>query len=240
MVLPSPELQTDGRVPAFVFLHGGSSTSASVMKNTGMIRALTQRGYALIAPEGQENPPRPRKNWGVHDNRQHPRDDIAFVAEVIADAARRGIDRSRVLLAGFSRGGSMVWDIACRAPDTARAFAPVAGAFWEPLPKDCAGPVDLFHSHGWADQTVPFEGRSFRNGRVVQGDLFAGLAVLRRTNDCGLPEDRVVEEGVWLRRWPGCGEGRLDLLIHQGGHGTPKGWLTRMLDWFEARLAEGP
>jgi len=229
-------------VPALVFLHGGSSTSAAVMKNGAMIRELGTRGYALITPEGQENPPRPRKNWGVFDNRTHPRDDIAFVKEAIADAARRGVDPGRVLLAGFSRGGSMVWDIACRAPGTARAYAPIAGAFWEPLPQSCAAPVDLFHSHGWTDRIVPIEGRSFRNGRVVQGDLFAGLAVLRRTNGCEpqMPDDRVIdhEAGLWFRRWTGCAGGRLDLLLHPGGHGTPKGWLTRVLDWFEARLAK--
>ena len=112
-----------GPVPALVFMHGGSSTSRAVATSRAMLAELSARGYALVAPEGQENPPRPRKNWGVYDNRAHPRDDISFIAEVLDDAARRGIDRDRVLLAGFSRGASMVWDIACRAPATARAYA---------------------------------------------------------------------------------------------------------------------
>ncbi|MEO1277156.1 MAG: hypothetical protein AAFV96_17910, partial [Pseudomonadota bacterium] len=76
---------------------------------------------------------------------EHPRDDVEFLAAVLRDSASRGVDRDRVLLAGFSRGGSMVWDLACRAPVMARAYAPIAGAFWEPLSERCAGPVDLYH-----------------------------------------------------------------------------------------------
>jgi polyhydroxybutyrate depolymerase len=241
--LALPE-SADGPVPALVFLHGGGSTANSVTRNTAMLAALSARGYALIAPEGQPRPSRSGKNWGVFDNRTHPRDDIAFIAEVLDDAARHGIDRDRVLLAGFSRGGSMVWDIACRAPGLARAYAPVSGAFWEPLPSTCEGPIDLFHSHGWADRVVPFEGRSFRNGTVVQGDLFAGLKVLRRTNGCNpdKPDAMPMEadKGLWLRNWTSCPGARLDLMLHPGGHGTPKGWLGRALDWFEDRLAETP
>ena len=84
------------------------------------------------------------------------------------DAAARGVDRSRVLLAGFSRGGSMVWDVACHAPVTARAYAPVAGAFWEPLPASCQGGADLFQTHGWADRVIPLEGRSVAGGRWIR------------------------------------------------------------------------
>jgi polyhydroxybutyrate depolymerase len=231
-------------VPALVFLHGGSSTAASVMRNTAMLADLSARGYALIAPEGQPRPGRSGKNWGVFDNRTHPRDDIAFIADVLDDAKRRGIDRDRVLLAGFSRGGSMVWDIACRAPAMARAYAAIAGAFWEPLPTVCDGPIDLFHSHGWTDRVVPIEGRSFRDGTVVQGDVFAGLKVLRRTNGCGpqQPDAAPMEAkgGLWFRSWTKCPGGRLDLMLHPGGHGVPRGWLERALDWFEARESETP
>jgi polyhydroxybutyrate depolymerase len=231
-----------GLVPALVFLHGGGSSASAVTGNTAMLAELLARGYALIAPEGQPRPSRPGKNWGVYDTRVHPRDDIAFIAEVLDDAARHGIDRDRVLLAGFSRGASMVWDIACRTPTVARAYAPVAGAFWEPLPDNCESPIDLFHSHGWTDRVVPIEGRSFGDGTVVQGDVFAGLMVLRRTNGCNLrqPDTAPMETtgNLWFRGWKSCQDGRLDLMLHPGGHEVPEGWLTRALDWFEDRLAE--
>jgi polyhydroxybutyrate depolymerase len=102
--------------------------------------------------------------------------------------------------------------------------------------------LDLFHSHGWTDRVVPIEGRAFRDGTVVQGDVFAGLKVLRRANDCNpeQPDTAPMETtgNLWFRRWTSCPDGRLDLMLHPGGHGVPKGWLTQALDWFEDRLVE--
>lgn len=230
-------------VPAVVYLHGYGGSSAGVMRNAAMLATLSARGYALIAPEGLPRPGATRRNWSVRDGGAYRRDDIAFLREVLDDAARHGVDRGHILLTGFSRGGSMVWDVACHAPETARAYAPVAGAFWEPLPESCAGPVDLFHTHGWTDRTVPIEGRAVDHGRLTQGDLFASLRVLRRTDGCApqMPDAAPMEAGgsLWLRHWGSCSGGEIDLLLHPGGHSLPSGWLTRALDWFEAQLAAG-
>ena len=226
-------------VPALLYLHGWGRSSAAVMGNEAMRATLAERGYALIAPEGMPRPGHPNRDWAVRDGAPFARDDIVFLDEVLEDAARRGVDRGRVLMAGFSRGGSMVWDVACLAPETARAYAPVAGAFWEPLPERCAGPVDLFHVHGWSDRVVPLEGRSVAEGALTQGDVFASLRLLREALGCApqMPDSAsVVADGSrWLRHWDQCPEGRLDLMLHPGGHKVPEGWLNRVLDWFEAR-----
>jgi len=233
-----------GTVPAVVFLHGWGGSARGTMRNRAMMKLLSARGYALIAPEGlpgHGNHGGKQKNWSVRDGATYKRDDIAFLREVLADAATHGVDTDRVLLAGFSRGASMVWDVACHAPDLARAYAPVSGAFWLPLPKGCAGPVDLFHTHGWADRVVPLEGRSVAGGRLTQGDTFASLAILRAALGCRqrMPDRTETLPGtILLRHWESCKSGRIDLMLHPGGHRVPKGWLPRALDWFEARLAE--
>jgi polyhydroxybutyrate depolymerase len=236
--------QAAGPVPALVFLHGWGGSSAGAMKNRAMLATLGARGYALIAPEGiRTSPTRSQKNWAVRDGRDYARDDLAFLSEVLKDAATHGIDRDRVLMTGFSRGGSMVWDVACHAPATARAYASVSGAFWEPLPAGCEGPADMFHTHGWTDRVVPIEGRSVAGGTLTQGDAFASLRILRQALGCDpqMPDAAPMEQdgGLWLRSWTKCPSGRLDLMLHPGGHGVPKGWLDRALDWFEARQAEG-
>ena len=160
-----------------------------------------------------------------------------------AGAQSRGLLNSGldvpVLLAGFSRGGSMVWDIACQVPDFASAYAPLAGAFWDDLPEGCAAPVKLFHTHGWNDRTVPLEGRSFRDGAVVQGDVWASLKILRETNGCDArqPERNSFDGELWFRHWTDCRDGQIQLMLHKGGHGAPAGWANRMLDWFEAGLS---
>lgn len=228
-----------GPVPAMVFLHGWNASSEGVMKNAALREAVLARGYALIAPEGSPRREGDPLDWSVRDMMPRPpRDDMAFLAAVIGDAGRRGADRGRILMAGFSRGGSMVWDIACLAPGLAAGFAPVSGAFWEPLPDDCNGPVSLFHTHGWTDRVVPLEGRILRDGRLIQGDAFASLAILRDMAGCRarMPETTPMEAGgkLWFRHWTDCPGGRIDLMLHPGGHALPEGWAERALDWFEA------
>lgn len=240
--LAMPPGNEGGSVPAVMFLHGWGGSSEGVMRNAGMLAELGARGYALIAPEGERtSAQREQKNWAVRDGRNYERDDIAFLREVLDDAAGHGIDRGRVLLAGFSRGASMVWDVACHAPEMARAYAPVAGAFWEPLPERCEGAVDLFHTHGWSDRTVPLEGRAVAGGTLTQGDTFASLRILRAALGCNpqMPDTAPTsgEDDLWLRNWSHCPGGALDLMLHPGGHRLPDGWLGRALDWFEARLA---
>ena len=169
------------------------------------------------------------------------RSDTEFLRTVLSNVkGMTNLADAPVLLAGFSRGGSMVWNIACDVPDFANAYAPIAGAFWDTLPTSCAGPVRLFHTHGWNDRTVPLEGRSF--GPIVQGDVWASLKVLRETNGCGKrqPEKSSFDGEFWLRHWTDCDAGEIELLLHKGGHGAPKGWASRIMDWFEAKRPGQP
>jgi len=218
-------------------LHGAGASGNGMLKG-GLAREAVKRGYAFVAPNGI-HPERARfkKNWSVRaKGTKFKRDDIEFLRNVMADAAtHHGINTEEVLLSGFSRGGSMVWDIACFAPDLATAFAPAAGAFWDDLPTDCVRPVDLFHTHGWSDRTVPLEGRSLRGGSVIQGDVWASLFVLRAVNGCAArqPERSEIIGDRWWRYWTDCAEGSITLMLHPGGHGVPKGWSRDILDWFD-------
>jgi polyhydroxybutyrate depolymerase len=227
--------------PAVIHLHGYGGSGAKVISNTDFVQGFLDRGYALIAPTGLPWEPGSPNDWSVCDGWTYDRDDIAFLSAVLEDAsARFAVDRARVLLTGFSRGGSMVWDTACHGPGTARAYAPVAGAFWEPRPEGCQGAVDLFHTHGWTDRVVPLEGRSVGQNQFTQGDAFTSLVILRETLGCDphMPDVTKVEGDLWLRSWEKCPMGRIDLMLHPGGHSIPPGWTARALDWFEARLAE--
>lgn len=217
-------------------LHGGGGRGRGLLKS-GLAKAALARGYVFVAPDGYHPTRRWTRDWSVRGKgMQYDRDDSAFLQAVMADVrARVGPMDGPVLLAGFSRGGSMVWDMACGQPDFADAYAPLAGAFWVDLPDGCAAPVRLFHTHGWDDRTVPLEGRSFADGAVVQGDVWAALKVLRKTNGCGKrqPERNSFDGDMWLRHWTDCDAGEIQLMLHKGGHGAPKGWSRRIMDWFE-------
>jgi polyhydroxybutyrate depolymerase len=232
--------ETPEGAPVVLFLHGYASSGAGAAKPGGMFAGFRDRGYAVVAPNGQHFPNQPdNRDWGVRDGYHWPRNDVAFIAQVLDDAAARfGLDRSQVLATGFSRGGSMIWDLACRAPDSATAFAAVSGAFWEPLPAFCLGPVHLHHSHGYADRVVPLEGREavFAGHRFEMGDVMKSFAVLRDTGGCPKRADADDTEGAyWLKTWTECSNGgSLTLMLTAGGHGIPKGWTNIALDWFEA------
>lgn len=225
--------------PAVVHLHGYGSTGAKVIRNQDFVEPFTARGYAVIAPTARrwlENKP---TDWSVRDGwNTYPRHDVRFLSDVLADAATRAdVDPGRVLLSGFSRGGSMVWDMACLAPDFARGYAPVSGGFWLPMTEACIGPVHMLHTHGFTDEIVPLEGRVLHSAEfdvtITQADIWEGLQLWRRENGCRRDAaEHEVADHLWRKRWS-CEFGSLELVLHDAGHGLPEGWANIALDWFE-------
>ncbi|CTQ50639.1 alpha/beta hydrolase family esterase [Jannaschia donghaensis] len=229
----------EGPIPAVIFLHGAGGTGRGTLGMTGTVKAITDRGYAVIAPDGL--PWRSDRSGGIWSFRmdvvrETPRDEAAFFDEVVADAAQRhDVDPDNVILAGFSAGAFMVTSLACDAPESFAAYAPVSGGFWRPHPDSCDGPVRLFQTHGWTDGTVPLEGRPLGNGRYLQGDILEGLSLFRDANGCARPDASGKRTtGDFLRRYWTCDDGTaLEFALFPGGHGVPAGWADMMLDWFE-------
>jgi polyhydroxybutyrate depolymerase len=223
--------------PAVIWLHGYGRTGKAMIQKPANVEPFVRRGYAVIIPSGQPFPGVGKLDWGVADGYDWTRDDVAFVKAVHADAVNRfDLDPSRILIVGFSRGGSMVWDLACRAPELAKGFAAVAGAFWEPMATDCAAPVHLFHTHGFKDRMVPFEGRNITWEGIdfIQGNVMKGVDVWRRENGCmGSAKNSFGDDGSMQKDWTKCSSGSIRLRLTKGGHGVPKRWREELLDWFE-------
>lgn len=231
-----------GPHPAVIFLHGWGGLADRTIANRGLVAPFLERDYAVIAPQGM--PRRTGQKGGSWNAFASPerRDGVAFIRAAVADATGRfALDRGRIVAAGFSGGGMMVWRIACDAPGDYAAYAPIAGLLWRPLPEECAGPIRMLHVHGWTDPVVPIEGRSVAGGRITQGDLFVGLDLLREASGCVRDDPDVTEaEGdYWLRGWTDCADGAsLEFALHSGGHMIPKGWAGFMMDWFEGLSAD--
>ncbi|RNF34442.1 alpha/beta hydrolase family esterase [Paracoccus methylarcula] len=237
LALPQGEAPPRGW-PAILFLHGWGSEGAAVMRDRSRIGAATARGYAVIAPDGTPREGRDGRGWLFHPGDRNGRDEGEFLRAVADDAAKRfGLDRDRMVLSGFSIGGSMASYVACETPESFDAYAPVAGSFWRPHPAECAGPVRLHHTHGWSDGTVPLEGRPVGDGTLTQGDVFAAMGIWRQANRCpkANPDDVDRKGDVLIRRWSSCAAGTsLVFALHPGGHAVPPGWTGMMLDWYEA------
>jgi polyhydroxybutyrate depolymerase len=213
-----PGVSRDKSVPAVVALHSYKGSGLGLIKSGKMVKAILARGYAVITPEGING------SWQF---RGGGRDDVAFIRAVADDAAKRGnIARGRMMLAGFSVGGSMVAYVACRSPGAFKAYAPVSGNFWKPEPQSCAGPVNYLHTHGSADTTMPVAGRSVGKG-LRQANLLESLATLARASGCDDANEKIAS----TRRWKGCNSS-LRLVMHPGGHSVPRSWAGTALDWF--------
>jgi len=222
-------------LPAIVFFHGHRSSGQSVMK--GSVRStFGQAGYAVIAPNGPMRPGADYRYWPGRLVKGESRDDVAFTADVVADVADRiPLDRERILVSGFSAGGSMAWMIACYQGDVFAGYVSIAGALRRPTPTaDCpGGPARMMHIHGFDDAQVPLEGRAIRDWH--QGDVFASLNMLRTTNGCeSKPSAIELGSPFWCREWSQCSnDADIRFCLHEGGHGIPKGWADIAKTWFE-------
>ena len=231
----------DGRspLPALLFFHGHNSSGASAMRSESIKRDFVDRGYLLIAPNGMPRPGSGVRGWPSRPMAGAWRDDLAFTFRVMSDVERRlPLDRSRILVSGFSSGGSMAWYLACYRGRGIAAFVPVAGGLRDPHPPErCpAGPARMLHVHGFGDLQVPLEGRAIRDWH--QGDVFASLGLLRQTNACrSLPTRFEHVGGYRCRVWEDCGSRRdVRLCLHDGGHSLPRGWGAMARTWFESGI----
>ncbi len=142
-------------------LHGGGSTGSSML-NSDLASEALSRSYVFVAPNGEHPEARWTKDWSVRaDSMKFEREDAAFLSTVLADVQiKTDLAEAPLLLSGFSRGGSMVWDMACWQPDFADAYAALAGAFWEQLPDHCAERTCISVPYAWMDGPSGAAGRA--------------------------------------------------------------------------------
>jgi polyhydroxybutyrate depolymerase len=229
-----------GPHPVVVYLYGSLGISGNITRSRVFQRSIVQRGYALIVPAALDVRyvgDRIGTGWGRRARRDHPRDDLAFLRRVLIDAERRlRIDRKRVIFAGQSDGGFLIWEIACHTPEMGAAFAVHGASYGGSLPASCRQPVRFLATHGRRDDVVPFSGAMMRGRWQVAADVASGMALLAATGRCR--DDAVTHprfHGFDRLGWDDCAPGAaVDFLAHDGGHGWPAQWLPAVLDWFEA------
>lgn len=134
-----PPVGWDGKspLPVAVYFHGYRGSGAETMAHEALGLALSKAGVLLVAADGLNG------TWTIEGRLSSGRDDIAYVKDVLSDLRKRfPVDERRLVATGFSAGGFMVWQIACQAGGLFAAYAPLSGAFLDPVPERCpTGPV---------------------------------------------------------------------------------------------------
>jgi len=219
-------------LPTFVHFHGHGGSAVGLYDKESFTEPMGQVGALAIYPDGLE------QSWNLSGHDKHSRDDLAFFDEVLDDVVERlPVDPDRLIVSGFSVGGSMAWDVACyRGAQTGAVFAPVSGAFWRPLPQDCpAGPVRLRHEHGVSDTVFPLEGRQIREG-LHQGDVRESIDTAVQEGGCTGEPQQVQEDGRQCQVWRDCADGaEVQLCLHDspGDHRVTSGWHRRAIEFAE-------
>lgn len=208
-----------------LYFHGYRGTAAGVMRNGALVDAALARGLAVVAPQGLD------RTWSFPGSPRDARDETAFMRQVHDDMlARFDLPAERIMVTGFSTGGTMTWHMACDLGGLFAGYAPIAGAYWEPEPERCPSePPVLLHIHGTADRTVPMQGRPI-GPRAHQGDVRESIAQWRRQAQCGT-EPRLRRQGrLTCARWTECEAGVIELCLHDGGHSIRSEWVLGAWD----------
>ncbi|WP_425407048.1 alpha/beta hydrolase family esterase [Hwanghaeella sp.] len=215
-------------LPVIVWFHGFQRSGTYVVNSPRVGGQTRKNGVLLVAPDGLN------KAWSVRNAPRDERDELAFVEEILDDIrARWPVDESRLWAAGFSLGGSLTWDIACRKAGLFKAYFPVSGSFWAPIPEDCAtAPARIRHVHGMKDKVMPLEGRVIRE-QWRQGNLFQGFDLWKAENRCAAEPNHIYTDGNrQCRVWSACGAGtEMQLCLHDGGHIIPLDWISSSIAW---------
>ena len=229
LAMPPPDWNGEAPLPMIVYFHGwNASPEGTFRKPRHGGSSAHRRGALFVAPWARSG------YWRqIGEGRaEGGRDELAYARAVMADIARRWpIDPDRTLASGFSRGASMVWNIACYASDLFAGYAAIAGGFWNTTPTTCpTGPVNLRHIHGLADRVVAYDERGIYNSRPIP----EGLAMLRRLNGADDEVDLTYDTDRFrCYRWLGASGKALEVCLHARGHSIPAEWVAEGLDWLD-------
>ena len=133
--------------PLLISCHG-MNQDANYQKEMLKIESVADTAkFVTVFPEGID------KSWDISGNR-----DINFMLVLIDEMVKKyDIDPGRVYLSGFSMGGMFTYHAMNRIADRIAAFAPISGyTMGGVTAKASVRPIPIIHTHGTADDVVPF------------------------------------------------------------------------------------
>jgi poly(hydroxyalkanoate) depolymerase family esterase len=157
--------------PPLVFaLHALSQPNTAFESASGWDAIADREKFVVVYPQGVY----PVKNmgnmigWDIYSDT-----DVVFLSAVLDTmAARYKIDSKRVYSTGYSMGGMMSYTLACGITDKIAAIGPGDGY---PLGVDINSckptrPMSVCHTHGTADNVVPYSGAADWVNKFVKLD----------------------------------------------------------------------
>ena len=220
----------DGKteVGAVFFMHGYRGTAKGTMKNKSLAKVVSDLGLALVAPKSAY------QDWAIPGAPQAKEPvELGYFEAVVKDIDEKfAIDTSRMMASGFSAGGMMTWNLACDKSALFAAYAPIAGTFWEPTPKNCNTPTaNIIHTHGTSDKIVPLAGRPI--GDTKQGNVFEVLDMYAKKGDFKKAKAyKNTKLDFECNELKNDAEQILELCLHPGGHSMKSAYVVNAWNKF--------
>lgn len=224
--------------PLILALHGGGGSPGQFARTSGLTAPALAAGFAIAYPAGTSRGG-PFLTWnGLYCCASAARagvDDVAFLAAVIDDAARRFGTRDRAFLTGMSNGAIMAQTLATLRPESVAALATVAGTM-DTTRLSVRRAIPFLHIHGTADTMVPFAGGQGKTSLTrtdfasVDSVVAAFLRPHGRLPLARATLDPVPEDGTRVLRsaWGATARPQVLLLtVENGAHVWPGGRRAR-------------
>ncbi|MDD9909931.1 MAG: prolyl oligopeptidase family serine peptidase [Ahrensia sp.] len=219
----------EGPIGAIIFNHGYRGTAAGLMRNKSLSKAITDMGLAFVAPKSAF------ADWDIPNSpsQRLGQSEYSYFERLKADLMKRhGIDGDRIMVTGFSAGGMMTWELACRRGDLFAAYAPISGTFWAPVPPSCDTlPQPILHVHGTSDRVVPLLGRVI--GPTKQGEVPRALELAAPAQRFGAWRDVSGTDGLTCQQRSMSLQNFVQFCTHPGGHSLNSAWVVRAWKVFE-------
>jgi polyhydroxybutyrate depolymerase len=218
------DLAAQEPVPLLLVLHRWLESGQAMAYMTSFNDIADREGFIVAYPNAAGG------TWDTFGGQYQ--DDIGFVLAVIeAVAAAHAIDRGRIYLTGASNGGFMTHVLACAAPGTFAAAAPVKGLMPARLAEahPSGPPVPILIIHGTNDGVVPYDARSVVGAKTLTVD--GGVAYWAARNGCDpVPVVEELEDRdpgdktrVTVERYAGGAAPVVLYRVEGGGHTWPGG-----------------
>lgn len=148
--------------PLVLVLHGYGGGGAGMMNQFGWTQLADEKGFAAVFPDGTRDQWN-RRYWqvGYSFHEQFDIDDDGFLVSLVQHLQEtHQLDPERTFVTGFSNGGDMSYQLACRKSEVFAGFAPVAGTMMDPLYLDCnpTRPRPILAMNGTDDDITVFAG----------------------------------------------------------------------------------